>query len=878
MADVNPRLASALADRYRIERELGQGGMATVYLAEDLKHKRKVALKVLKPELAAVLGAERFVQEITTTASLQHPHILPLFDSGSADGFLFYVMPFIEGETLRDKLNRETQLGVDDAVRIAREVADALDYAHGKGVIHRDIKPENILIQSGRPMVADFGIALAVSAAAGGRMTETGLSLGTPHYMSPEQATAEKELTNRSDIYSLGCVLYEMLTGSPPHVGASAQQIVMKIVMDQARPVNELRRSVPPNVAAAVGKSLEKLPADRFDSAKAFADALGNPAFAESASAARPWVDSARTGPGRRALIHAAVTVALALGLAWSLLARGSPESRTPWVADLGLPDSAGYSDGLALSRDGSLLLYGSAGPVRQIWARRARSLNPTAIAGTTGGCCPALSPDGQRVAFLRGDELHVIPLGGGSSTLLGTGFLYGDDVAWTADGHLVAVSVPGGLIRVAEAGGPVAPFTTPDTTAGERAHWSPRALPDGRGVIFSIVPTDPADSVGIRIGVVGPGGGKHSVLLPGRVAAYAHPGHLLVLRNDGTIVAVPFDLAFLRITGAPVPVITGLGSIGFTTWVGYFAVARTGMLVYVGGSERPSDLVWVRRTGAVAEVDSSGTSRIFPASHVSTDGRFVAFESIVDDRSGIDVRDRQTGASSRIEVAAGRVERPGVSTDGRSLVFRVVAAEGRGIYRAELGRLAQRTLLTSDPRAAAPTLSPDGRTLYFVREGARAADFVARSLAGSDTGEHVLAVSVSARATPRVSPDGRWLAYVTTVSGSDQLYVRSTDASRTERWQVSRAGGGGVAAGSALRWSRDGRELHFVARDSMVAVQLSGGETPTVGLVEALFSMQPYQLDFDVTSDGRFVLFRRRPAGFRLMLAEDWRALMGSR
>jgi serine/threonine-protein kinase len=192
MTAVPERLTAALADRYRIERELGQGGMATVYLAEDLKHKRKVALPVLKPELAAVLGAERFVQEIPTTAALQHPHILPLFDSGTAEEFLFYVMPFIDGETLRDKLNRETQLGVDEAVRITREVADALHYAHEHGVIHRDIKPENILLQGGRPLVADFGIALAVSAAAGGRMTETGLSLGTPHYMSPEQATAEK--------------------------------------------------------------------------------------------------------------------------------------------------------------------------------------------------------------------------------------------------------------------------------------------------------------------------------------------------------------------------------------------------------------------------------------------------------------------------------------------------------------------------------------------------------------------------------------------------------------------------------------------------------------------------------------------------------------
>ena len=229
---ISDRLSSALSDRYRIERELGAGGMATVYLAHDVRHDRKVAIKVLKPELAAVLGADRFVVEIKTTASLSHPHILPLFDSGTADGFLYYVMPFIKGETIREKLNRETQFGVEEAVRIAREVADALDYAHRNGVIHRDIKPENILLHDGRAMVMDFGIALAVSAAAGGRMTETGLSLGTPHYMSPEQATAEKEISARSDVYSLASVLYEMLAGQPPHSGGSAQQVIMKILTE----------------------------------------------------------------------------------------------------------------------------------------------------------------------------------------------------------------------------------------------------------------------------------------------------------------------------------------------------------------------------------------------------------------------------------------------------------------------------------------------------------------------------------------------------------------------------------------------------------------------------------------------------------------------
>src|SRR3954467_11322374 len=243
MTDVQSHLTIALADRYRIQRKLGEGGMATVYLAQDLKHDRRVAIKVLKPELAAVLGAERFVVEIRTTASLQHPHILPLFDSGEADGFLYYVMPYIEGETIREKLNRETQFGVDEAIRIAREIADALDYAHRRGVIHRDIKPENLLLHDGRAMVMDFGIALAVSAAAGGRMTETGLSLGTPHYMSPEQATAEKEITGRSDIYSLATVVYEMLTGNPPHTGASAQQVIMKIITESAPSVTVLRKS-----------------------------------------------------------------------------------------------------------------------------------------------------------------------------------------------------------------------------------------------------------------------------------------------------------------------------------------------------------------------------------------------------------------------------------------------------------------------------------------------------------------------------------------------------------------------------------------------------------------------------------------------------------
>jgi serine/threonine protein kinase/Tfp pilus assembly protein PilF len=268
------RLKHALQARYTIERELGRGGMAVVYLAEDVKHHRKVAVKVLRPELAAAVGAERFLNEIRVTANLQHPHILPLHDSGDADGFLYYVMPYVEGESLREKLNREKQLPIDDALRITTQVADALHSAHQQSVVHRDIKPENILLRDGHALVADFGIALAVSSAGGERLTETGLSLGTPAYMSPEQVAGDREIDARSDIYSLACVLYEMLAGDPPFVASTSRAVLAKHVTDPVPPITTVRASVPPPVATAIKKALGKVPADRFASAKAFLDAM----------------------------------------------------------------------------------------------------------------------------------------------------------------------------------------------------------------------------------------------------------------------------------------------------------------------------------------------------------------------------------------------------------------------------------------------------------------------------------------------------------------------------------------------------------------------------------------------------------------------------
>jgi serine/threonine-protein kinase len=320
VTDAFERLKSALADRYSIERELGAGGMATVYLAEDLKHERQVAVKVLRPELAAALGPERFQREIKLTAQLQHPHILPLHDSGEADGFLYYVMPYVEGETLRDRLNREKQLPLDDALQITREVADALDSAHRHGVVHRDIKPENILIDEGHAVVADFGIARAVHAAGGEQLTETGISLGTPHYMSPEQAAGERDLDGRSDIYSLGCVLYEMLTGQPPFMGPTVENIVHQLITVEPRPVTELRPAVPAPVARALGRALAKTPADRFADAAQVVAALSDTAPLAESPRAIPW----------RAMVAGAVIVAVVGTSSWLLGGADAGEAVPP--------------------------------------------------------------------------------------------------------------------------------------------------------------------------------------------------------------------------------------------------------------------------------------------------------------------------------------------------------------------------------------------------------------------------------------------------------------------------------------------------------------------------------------------------------------------
>ena len=352
------RLASALESTYRIERPLGAGGMATVYLATDLKHDREVALKVLRPELGAVLGAERFLAEIKITARLDHPHILTLIDSGEAGGFLYYVLPVVRGESLRQKLNREKQLGVEEALHITKHVASALDYAHKHGVVHRDIKPENILLFEGEAMLTDFGIALAVQEAGGGRLTETGLSLGTPQYMSPEQATGDRQLDARSDTYSLGAVLYEMLAGEPPVTGPSAQAMIAKLMTERPVHLRVVRPSVPENIDVAVAKALDKTPADRFGSAGEFMRALELP----PATTTTPMVSASPATKRRSWLMGGAALVAALAGIA-AFMGRGHAKAKAPAATGYLLRDrtqltTTGNVFGTAISGDGKQFAF----------------------------------------------------------------------------------------------------------------------------------------------------------------------------------------------------------------------------------------------------------------------------------------------------------------------------------------------------------------------------------------------------------------------------------------------------------------------------------------------------------------------------------------
>ena len=482
MSEAASRLGAALGDRYRVERELGAGGMATVYLAEDLKHHRKVAIKVLRPELAAVIGADRFLREIQTIANLQHPHILGLIDSGEVNGTAYYVMPFVEGESLRDRLHREKQLPIADAVRIASEVAGALDYAHRRGVIHRDVKPENVMLHDGSALVADFGIALAVSSAGGGsRMTETGMSLGTPHYMSPEQAMGQREITARSDVYALGAMTYEMLIGDPPFTGSTAQAIVAKVMTAEPASLTEQRKSVPPAVQDAVLTALEKLPADRFASAAEFAAALAARTPARVRERRRSWLAD------RRSWVALAAAAASLATTAYLLL-------RHPAAGNLGqmsVTQNSFRQEAIINARwapDGKTIVYSGSvhGSTPRLYVIRPDYLEPEAL-GPDSINLLAVSSTGELALLTHARHnnhrifdgtLARMPLGGGAPREVMENVREAD---WSPDGTQLAIVRPAGnVVQLEYPAGKVLYRSQPGGSLSD-----PRVSPSGDRVAF---------------------------------------------------------------------------------------------------------------------------------------------------------------------------------------------------------------------------------------------------------------------------------------------------------------------------------------------------------------------------------------------------------
>jgi serine/threonine-protein kinase len=863
------RLTPVLSDRYRIERELGAGGMATVYLAHDLKHDRDVAIKVLHEDLGATLGPERFLAEIKTTAKLQHPHILPLLDSGSAGGLLYYVMPFVAGETLRERLARDTQLSIDDALRIAREVAGALDYAHGLGVIHRDVKPENILLQGGHALVADFGIALAVQQAGGPRMTQTGLSLGTPQYMSPEQAMGERTIDARSDIYALGAVTYEMLTGDPPFTGSTVQAIVAKLLTEKPAPLIARRERVTLAVEHAVLTALEKVPADRFASAADFAKALGDSSFRSSAATAASGV-ATRTGWRQRAAVPALVATALlATVLAWTSL-RPDPASPTARYR-LKLADGQELSSSpwsrLAVSPDGSRLVYVNDGERgTRLMVRSRDQLDAVALAGTDGAINPAFSPDGKRVAFMdrvSGGHIAVVSLAGGPSVSVTDSVVGAPGVAWGSDGFIYYDRIGlGPLMRVPETGGPAQSIGQLDSTKGEQQHAWPDALPNGRGVIMTVSRGGPGamGSPTDEIAVLDVATGTHRALVRGIFARYARSGHLVYVTADGALMAVPFDEDRMVLTGEPVSVGEGVavriggGAVDLT-------LAATGTLWYAAGKVGSSgtfEPVWVGRDGAAARVADDLFGLIMDPA-LSPDGKRLALATR-ELTSQIWVKDLDEGPFSKLTLNGRDNTRPAWSSDGRSVAFVSEQNGARDVYhRLADGSRAETPLLHETRPVSEVVLSHDGAwVIYRTGVSSGEGDLYARRV-GTDS-SIVLVATAASETSPALSPDGRWLAYVSDESGTAEVYVRPFPNTVDGRWQISAQGG------QEPVWSHSGKELFYRVAgtaNAQLVMDVTPGPMFVPGPRRVLFPLTRYSLNLShqqyavSPDDRRFVMIR---------------------
>jgi eukaryotic-like serine/threonine-protein kinase len=828
VADALLPLTAALAGRYRVERELGAGGMATVYLAQDVRHRRNVALKVLHPELSAVLGPDRFLKEIELTASLQHPHILPLFDSGSAEGQLFYVMPFIDGETLRTRLERERQLPVTDALRIAREVADALQYAHERGVVHRDIKPENILLQGGHALVADFGIALAVQQAGGQRMTQTGLSLGTPQYMAPEQAMGDKNVDARADIYALGVVTYEMLAGEPPFTGATVQQIVAKVITEKPAPVARVRDSVPTYVDAAIAQALSKLPADRPSSAGEFATALQTPTFTWGAP---PAVPDASASAGRSTPTAARVTffggiilAALGAGVGiWAWRETRATEPRRAVALMLEVPNANPELSRFGVSPDGARFAFATA---EGLVVRDAGQREYRVFPGTQGAESPSFSPDGEWIAFQANGHLRKIAVAGGSAlALVPDESLLAGRVSWGEDGSIVFES-GNRLYLIPPDGG------APRLLKGAHFAGAPRIMPDGRGVLYA------DERVGSKLMYYDLASDSAFTVLEEAVEGqYLPTGHIVYGHPNGGLFAVRFDARRHAVSGTPIPIVPDVQMTGL---VAPFVITRNGTLVYRSGMEPEYRLLTRAPSGKIDTLPMA--PKITSYARFSPDGRSLAltFGAARGTNRHTAIYDLGLGTLTRFTMEGGG-HSPVWSPDGTRLAFTAEAegSDAEDIFVQPVDRSTKPVRVVRMPNDQHGWSWPSDSVLVFasnaIPRGLRGAGFSGGSIAivdprRPDATSRMFLESQDGVNNPAVAPDGRYVAFTANENGSSEIYVRPFASTGTGgQWRISTRGG------QQPRWSGDGRTLYYLGTDleTIHAVHVNPGPPFTVGSSE---------------------------------------------
>ena len=774
-------------------------------------------------------------------------------------------------------------------MRITSAVANALDHAHRNRVVHRDIKPANILLQDGEPVVADFGIALAVGVS-GGRLTETGLSVGTPHYMSPEQATGDQTVGAASDIYALGAVLYEMLIGAPPYVGATAQAVLGKIIAGKLASATEERASVPANVDAAIRKALEKLPADRFTSAQDFVRALEDPGFRHGVEvAAGPGGSRGLWNPLSMATGALALFFALALG--WSTLMRGAPTpppvSRQVISAAPGLPVVASltYPD-VAISPDGQNILYQSGLNPPQLAIRALDELESVTLRGPDQAFGPFLSPDGAWVAFQAntGGPLQRVSILGGPPLTISA---LPEDLrgaSWGRNDTIVfGVNAPGGLWQVPAAGGEPRFLTE---TEGNTYHVFPDVLPDGAGVIF-VVSTNGTTATDDQIAVLDLATGEHRVIIEaGSSPRYASTGSSgssghIVYAVGNTLRAVTFDLERLVVTGDPVPVVEGVMT--KADGAANFSLSETGSLVYVTGSAAegtPRSFVWVDRDGREEALPLP--PRPYQNPRLSPDGTRLAVGVpdaggvvalwVYDVISAAGLRLTQEGATNTpVWTFDGRVA---FTSDARGGPFQIHTVMTDGSAAAPQHLLATEGIFGDYPTS----VTPDGMHLIFTRvlTGTHREIFQL-SLQGDPTVEPLLQGEFS-RGNAEVSPDGRWLVYRSDQSGQMEVYVTPYPGPGATV-PVS------IGGGTSVTWSPDGSELIYRLDDRMMVVSVDGdGGVPRIGPPTELFSGAYVAADagtsrqYHVAPDGRFLMLKdvtsqgaEDALGPQVVLVQNW-------